>query len=421
MKAARPRLTKYIPHKPTPKQAAFLLLSCPEAFYGGAAGGGKSDALLMAALQYVDVAGYAAILFRRTYSDLALPGALMDRATQWLADTDAHWLDKTKTWEFPSGATVSFGYLEHENDKFRYQGAEFQFCAFDELTQFSETQYQYLFSRLRRLAGVNIPLRMRAGSNPGGIGHDWVKTRFLISGREAGRVFIPAKLGDNPYLDRPAYLESLAKLDPVTRAQLERGDWDVRQEGALAKREWFGIVDAAPAEAQRIRAWDFAATERSTASSDPDYTVGTRLAMADGMYYVENVIRQRVGPGAVEALLRQTAQMDGPEVSIILEQEPGSSGKLFSSAMIRVLAGYNVRAEPATGDKTTRAMPFIAQAAAGNVRLVSGPWVGNWLDEVGAFPMGSHDDQMDSVTLAFNNIGMWHGIGIWDWDEHGPV
>ena len=83
-----PKLTKYIPHKPTVKQAAFLLLPHIEAFYGGEPGGGKSDALLMGALQYVDVPGYAAILFRRTFQDLALPGALMDRSKDWLMNTD---------------------------------------------------------------------------------------------------------------------------------------------------------------------------------------------------------------------------------------------------------------------------------------------------------------------------------------------
>ena len=121
------------------------MLDTEEAFYGGAAGGGKSDCLLMAALQYVDIPDYAAILFRKTYADLTLPGALMDRARDWLSGTDARWKDEEKTWLFPSGASITFGYLENEQDKFRYKSAEFQFCGFDELTQFSETQYTYLF------------------------------------------------------------------------------------------------------------------------------------------------------------------------------------------------------------------------------------------------------------------------------------
>jgi hypothetical protein len=98
--ALTPRTNKYIPHTPTPKQSAFLLLPGREAFFGGAAGGGKSDALLTAALQYVDVPGYSAILFRRTYADLALPGALMDRAEQWLypwvLQKEVKWYEKDK-------------------------------------------------------------------------------------------------------------------------------------------------------------------------------------------------------------------------------------------------------------------------------------------------------------------------------------
>ena len=161
---------RWIPHTPTVRQALFLSLPVTEALYGGAAGGGKSDALLMAALQFVDVPGYAALLLRRSYADLALPGAIMDRSKEWLRGTAARWHEPTKTWTFPSGATLSFGYLEAEQDKYRYQGAEFQFCGFDELTQFSETQYRYLFSRLRKSPGLAVPLRMRAASNPGGQG-----------------------------------------------------------------------------------------------------------------------------------------------------------------------------------------------------------------------------------------------------------
>lgn len=224
-------MTKYIPHKPTPKQWAFLLLPHREAFFGGQPGGGKSDALLMGALQYADVPGYSALLLRRTYADLALPGALMDRSLEWLVGTDARWNSTTKTWTFPSGATVTFGYLENEKDKFRYQGAEFQYVGFDELTQFSETQYTYLFSRLRRLAGVNIPLRMRSAGNPPMTAEgQWVKTRFVVE-RDPTRPFIPSGLDDNPHVDKGAYLEALSHLDSNTYQMLF--DWFAALEGLV--------------------------------------------------------------------------------------------------------------------------------------------------------------------------------------------
>lgn len=235
-----PRLTAWIPHKPTPKQHAFLLLDgMREVFYGGAAGGGKSDALLMAALQYVDVPGYSAIIFRKTFADLALPGAIMDRARAWIGDT-AKWDDKRHTYTFPSGARLAFGYLKSENDKYRYQSAEFQFIAFDELTQFNDRAYRYLFSRLRRLAGAQVPLRMRSASNPGGIGHEFVYNRFVhASGRRPGRVFIPAKLQDNPHLDQAEYVRSLQELDDITRQQLLDGVWILDPAGRPFLRAWY--------------------------------------------------------------------------------------------------------------------------------------------------------------------------------------
>lgn len=397
----------WIPHDPTPKQAEFLLLECREALYGGAAGGGKSDALLMAALQYADVPGYRALLLRKTFADLALPGALMDRAHTWLAGTAARWVEREKTWEFPSGATVTFGFLEHDNDIYRYQGAEFQFVGFDELTQFKEGQYRYLFSRLRRLKGVTVPLRIRGASNPGGVGHEWVKQRILIEGPTKGRVFVPARLTDNPHLDADEYRASLMELDPVTRAQLLSGDWSARNTGGLLRREWFAIIDTAPADLRWLRYWDLAATQAKP-NTDPDYTSGARLGEKDGRYYIGDVRRARLSPAGVEALIRQTAQLDGLATEIIMEQEPGSSGVNTIDHYARtVLKGFTFRGNRETGSKVERAAPLSSAAEAGNVFLVRGPWIGDFLDEADAFPLGAHDDQVDAVTGAFRmlNVG----------------
>jgi len=173
-------------------------------------------------------------------------------------------------------------------------------------------------------------------------------------------------------------------------------------EGGLAKRHWFEIVDAWPAAvADVVREWDFAATAKTTAS----WTVGTRMSVLQGTYYIEDVVRDQIGPGAVEDLVKQTAEIDELGTRVWFEQEPGSAGKLFAASLIKLLDGYSVRAVPSTGDKVTRALPFLAQAEAGNVKLVKGPWNKAWLDEICSLPQpGRADDQWDSAAAAYEAL-----------------
>ncbi len=155
----------------------------------------------------------------------------MARSKEWLTPTDARWNEQKKTWTFPSGATLTFGYLEKADDVYRYQGAAGTFLGFDELTQFEEEAYIYLLgSRVRKAKTTEIPLRIRSTSNPGGRGHIWVLKRFPITpgstpADREGRVFIPAKAKDNPGLDVEAYIKSLSYLPDTLRAQLLDGDW----------------------------------------------------------------------------------------------------------------------------------------------------------------------------------------------------
>jgi Terminase large subunit, T4likevirus-type, N-terminal len=240
----------YLPgYPPSDRQEEFVALDCLEAFYGGAAGGGKSDAMLRAALKYVHVPGYSALLLRRSYAELSMPGGLMHRSKLWLTGTDAKWSgsggDEAYTWRFPSTARIVFGHAETERAILRYYGSEWQCIEWDELTHFPEAWYKLLFSRLRRPQTgplSEVPLRMRGASNPGGPGHHWVKRRLIKHEPDpddiedtpekcAARIFVPAKLDDNPGIDRVAYRRSLGNLDPQQRAQLEDGDWDARPPG----------------------------------------------------------------------------------------------------------------------------------------------------------------------------------------------
>ena len=396
-------LNRYIRQTPEPPQRRFLALLDDEALYGGAAGGGKSSALLMAALQYIHVPDYSAIIFRRTYQDLSLPGALIDRAHAWLDETDARWVERLKTWVFPSGATMAFGYLEHLQDRLRYQGAEFQFVGFDELTQFEELSYRYLFSRLRRLEGSPVPIRMRAASNPGGIGHDWVRARFI----DGACAFVPARLTDNPHLDGEEYRKTLNRLDPVTRQQLLDGNWEARELGKLFRRNWFSIVERTdvPVGAVFVRFWDMAATD-AEAGRDPDWTAGELWAMHEGRYWVVDVERFQASPAETERRVRATAQRDGYAVAVRMEQEPGSSGKIAIDHYARyILPGYDFKGVRSTGDKVERARPMSAAAEQGNIRLVRGGWVSDFLDEYEIFPApGVHDDQVDGGSGALSEL-----------------
>ena len=241
-------IERWCPHRPTVKQQLFINAPEREVLYGGAASGGKSDALLMDHLQHAEVPGYAGLILRRTFADLDRPNAIMNRAGAWLRPTNAKWSAERKTWTFPSGATITFGHCEHEQDKYAYQGPEFTKVSFDELTQFTLTMYTYLQSRLRRVHAVSVPVTSRAGSNPGGVGHDWVYSRFVDPLTRDRAVFIAARAADNPHVNLAEYRESLALLDTTTRAQLEEGVW-VRDSGGQLHRfdPKINVVDDLPA------------------------------------------------------------------------------------------------------------------------------------------------------------------------------
>src|SRR5213075_1990663 len=152
-----PRL-RNCPLRPSPRQEAFLLLDASEIFFGGAAGGGKSLALLMAALQYSDVPGYAALLLRPTLSELQLAGGLIELSHEWLAGSRASWSAETRSWRFPGpgrkagagGSSLSFGYLGNGDDLGRYAGTSYSYLGFDELTRFEEAHYRGMFRVLRQ-------------------------------------------------------------------------------------------------------------------------------------------------------------------------------------------------------------------------------------------------------------------------------
>lgn len=199
------------------------------------------------------------------------------------------------------------------------------------------------------------------------------------------------------------------------RASIGSRDWAALYQqrpaplaGGLFKRQWLGIVEAGPAVARRVRYWDKAGT-----SGGGDYSAGVRVAVTpDGLWFVEDVVRGQWSALARNQVMLQTAQLDGPQVAIWLEQEPGSGGKESAELSVRQLAGFGVRAEPVTGDKLVRAQPLAAQCEAGNVRLVRGAWNAAYIDELCVFPNGEHDDQVDASSGAFNKLARPGGLWI---------
>ena len=448
-----PRPCPYIPHKPHPPQSVFLLTEGKEAFYGGAAGGGKSDALLMAALQYVDVPGYSALIIRRNFRDLTLPGAIMDRAKTWLRPTDAKELKGGAEWVFPSGAKLNFGYVFHHRDVEGYQGAEFQFIAMDELTYWEERTYSFLFSRLRKpdflcrycdtplsrvgrstvfthrviegrepttcerpdvdwdriarspdgLALADVPIRMRSASNPGGRGHGWVKERFVDpETRTPGTVFVPARLIDNPNLDAEDYAASMEHMGSVDRERLLRGDWDIVEESMMFKRHWFTVMDEAPVDIRWCRYWDLAATKVKRTGDDPDWTAGALLGLTpEGTWVLGDIARVRESPLEVERLIAGCAATDPDGVMIRMEETGAGDKHTVDHYTRKVLTGLDFKGDRPMGSKPVRARPVSSAVEAGNFAIVRGRWNKAFLDEAELFPEGEHDDQIDAVSGAF--------------------
>ena len=207
-----------------------------EVLFGGAAGPGKTDCLIMEATRHVSHPRYKALILRRTFPQLQ---EIIDRCHAWypLINEGAIYKATEHRWYFPSGAIIQLGHMQHEGDKYNYQGKEFNFVGFDEVTQFTNTQYLYMQSRCRSTI-PEIPCRIRSTTNPGGIGHVWCKKRFVDIARpgmpyidsETGqsRVFIPAKITDNPTLieNDPSYVERLKALPKIERMRLLEGIWD---------------------------------------------------------------------------------------------------------------------------------------------------------------------------------------------------
>ena len=429
-------------------QEVFLSTPADIAIYGGAAGGGKSFALLLDPVRYaMSVRGFYGVFFRRTTTQIRNPGGLWDESQGMYMPLGAKSKYNELEYAWPQfGSKLKLAHLEHEASVYDWQGSQVPFIGFDELTHFTRMQFFYMLSRNRSQCGVRP--YMRATTNPDA--DSWVaelidwwidpQTGLPIEDRSGvirwfarsndvlhfadsreelidrlgpdclpkTLTFIGANVYDNPALlsNDPGYLANLQALPYVERMRLLAGNWKVRPTAGLYfRREWVKVIDVAPANLDTVRYWDLAATEK-TQDNDPDWTVGVKLGKYrdSDRWCVLHVCRMRGSPAKVEETIRNIAAVDGPRTRIGLPQDPGQAGKAQAIALVGALAGYIATARAERGDKITRFGPFSAQCEAGNVDYVRGPWLEEHFASLEGFPDAPHDDDADASGGA---LGMF--------------
>lgn len=428
---------------PQAAQEAFLRSSADIAIFGGGAGGGKTWALLVEPLRHVNNGRFGAVVFRRTFPQINSEGGLWDTAEEIYPGVGGRGSQGKKIgFRFPSGAQVSFSHLQYESDRLAWQGAQIPLICWDELTHFSWRQFSYLLSRNRSACGVRPYMRATCNPDPDHwlrgfldwwIGDDgfpirersgairwmaiinnethWADSREELIEQHGDWIeplsvtFIQSLLEDNPALvaKDPGYRAKLKALPSHERDQLLGGNWDARPAaGTFFRREWFGMVNAAPAGAQWVRYWDRAATEPSSSSPDPDWTVGALVGRTpEGRTIIGDVVRFRGSPGKVRQAIANTAAQDGEDVLIGLEGEPGSSGKADAQHIAAQLQGYKVKINQARTRKEAMWSPVSSQAEAGNIDIVRGRWNDALMAELESIPDSAHDDQADAVSGAY--------------------
>ena len=261
--------SKIIFHPNDGPQTDFLAASEKDVLYGGAAGGGKSYAMLVDPLRYAHKKAHRALILRRSMPELR---EMIDKSRELYpqAFPGAKFKEVEKLWNFPSGAQVHFGFLERDADVYRYQGQAYSWIGFDEITHLpTEFSWNYLASRLRT-TDPEIQTYLRCTANPGGVGSHWVKKRYIepqehnksFEGKDGlTRKFIPAKLSDNPYLDADGVYEQMLKsLPPTQRQQLLEGNWDVAEGAAFTEFEPLKHVItpfALPVHWERVKGIDY--------------------------------------------------------------------------------------------------------------------------------------------------------------------
>ncbi len=429
-------------------QTAILSTSADLALYGGAAGGGKSFALLMEAVRHVKVPGFGAVIFRRTFPRITAEGALWDQSVEMYSRMGAKPNQTSLLWTFPSGAKIQFAHLQHTTNLQDWHGSQVCLLAFDELCEFDARHFWYLLSRNRSTCGVRP--YVRASCNPDS--ESWVadlikwwidpETGYAIQERSGvvrwfardgdelvwgespdeirqligpemrprSFTFIPARLEDNPTLERtnPEYRANLEALPLVDRERLLGGNWKIRpMAGLIFPRNKWQFCEELPAGARLVRYWDKATTRGGAGARTAGVLVGAVDEGARQRFFVVDAVAGRWADLEREDHIKAIANADrakyGFNVATIMEREPGSGGKDSARFTMRNLSGFIVYEHVARTKKSSAWRPLASQVQAENVWIVTGPrdlpapWdYGEFIRELDRL---SGDDKTDSRLL----------------------
>ena len=418
-------------------------LSCPAdiAIFGGAAGGGKSYALLLEPLRHINVKDFSGVVFRRTLADVRKPGSIWDTSVGLYGELGAKPRLDTFTWQFPKGAKIVFGHLEHDTTVLDWQGAQVPFIAFDELTHFSRSQFFYLLSRNRSTCGVRpyvrattnpdadswvaeliawwidpetgLPIPSRAGVlrwfARDGDAIIWGDSAEEVSARVAGSqpkslTFIPAKLEDNAILMAadPGYRANLLALPVVERERLLGGNWKIKPAAGLYfKREWFiKVPKLPPRESLRV----YGGSDYAVTSGRGDFTVHAVVGIdPDGDPWLLDLWRHQAASdewvNAFCSLVKKHKPMAWAEETGQIKSGVGP----FLERAMREQRAYTSREQfPTKGDKAIRAQSIRGLIATRGLRIPQdAEWSETVISELYQFPSKSvHDDIVDALGLV---------------------
>lgn len=431
--------------------------------FGGAAFGGKTFSLLLEGCRHLSTPGFGAVFFRRTMPEITAQGGAWDKSEEIFYPLGGQPSYSEMKWYFPIGdqyATFGFRALQHVKDIPKLGSSQIPLILIDEGTTFPESMFWALMGRNRTdIAGISPYCRIGCNPDP----DSWLKefiqwwidpasgfpimersgrlrwfvresnsiywgdsraemvNRFGPEAEPLSVTFVPSTIADNPIGRKidPGYEAKLKSLPHVDRMRLlgdaqRGGNWLVRQSSGMFRAESLrcNIRPDHPPDITWVRYWDTAATdEDEEGGSVAAYTCGCLIGKdAHDRFWIADITRARVAGKDRDDLMRGTAILDRATygyVKIWAEQEPGGAGKTDAAAIIRLLAGFDVEVERATGDKVTRAKPLASQCQGRNVYIVARPgqqWVDPFIRELEAFPKSKYKDQADAASGGFSKV-----------------